>query len=315
MLLSIIIVSYNTKSLTLATIKSVIATTKNSKLLKNNLEIIVVDNDSKDDSVAALKTFKKTTQTPLIILENKENLGFGKANNLGITHAKGKYYLFLNSDTIITGSALENMVSKFATDETLGILSPVLLNLDTTYQPQGGSFPSLTALFFHMSMLDDLPLIGSYFPSTQHTGKSTRISLETLEHQTQPIQVDWVAGTALMIPANIVAQIGAFDPNIFMYGEDIELCMRARNHHYSVALDPSARIIHIQNASSTSENAVRGEYLGYIYIFSKHRSAIACAIAKMILQMGAILRIIVFSTLAPNPEKRELYKTILGNIS
>ncbi len=323
MLLSVIIVSYNTKDLTLETIHSVIETTKGSKLLKNNLEIIVVDNASKDDSVAALKKLKRKIGTPLSIIESNSNLGFGKANNLGLEQAKGEYYLFLNSDTIVQELALDNMVQRFLDDEKavdenlerLGILTPILLNIDSTYQPQGGSFPSLSSLFFHMTMLDDLPIIGKYFPSTQQTGKASRLNLNLLEHYTQLVPLDWVAGTAMMISKKGIESFGGFDPNIFMYAEDIEICMRAKNHHYTVALDPTARIIHIQNASSTSENAVRGEYKGYLYIFSKHFSNLQTTIAKMLLQYGALIRIFVFSMLAPNKEKVAIYKNVLKDLS
>lgn len=323
MLLSVIIVSYNTKDLTLETIKSVEKSTKSSKLLKDNLEIIVIDNNSKDDSIKEIKALKKDFRLPILIIENKKNLGFGNANNQGIEKAKGDYFLFLNSDTIVKKNALDNMVKRFLIDEesneedldNLGILAPVLLNLDLTYQPQGGSFPSLTSLFFHMAMLDDLPVIGKFFPSTQHTGKANRLNLPMLKNRTELINVDWVGGTAMMVSKKAIDAFGAFDPNIFMYAEDTEICMRARNHHFEVALDPKARIMHLQNASSTSENAIRGEYKGYLYIFAKHKSTTQSAIAKIILQYGALLRIFVFSTIAPNKQKVEIYKKVLKDLS
>ncbi len=315
MLLSVIIVSYNTQELTVETIKSVVDSTKNSKLLKNNLEIIVVDNNSSDKSVAHLESLKKEIVIPLLILKNKKNVGFGNANNLGIQEAKGEYYLFLNSDTIVKENALENMVQRFLDNETLGILTPVLLNIDLTYQPQGGSFPTLTALFFHMSMLDDLPGIGKLFPSTQHTGKSNRLNLELLEKYTDLISVDWVGGTAMMISKKAIDTFGPFDQNIFMYGEDTEICMRAKNHNFEIALDPTAQIIHLQNKSSSQENAIRGEYRGYLYIFSKHKSSTQAVLAKILLQYGALARIFVFSFIAPNKEKVAIYKNVLKDLS
>lgn len=323
MLLSVIIVSYNTKDLTIQTIQSVIETTKNSRVLKNKIEVIVVDNDSKDDSVNAIKLFEKKVNFPITIIANKENVGFGKANNQGIKKANGEYYLFLNSDTIIKGKALESMVKRFTQDEKqkdedidrLGIVAPILLNIDQTYQAQGGSFPTLTSLFFHMSMLDDLPILGTLLPSTQHTGKSNRITLDMIKHHKELIPVDWVGGTAMMVSKKMIDTLDAFDPNIFMYAEDTEICMRAKNHHFQVALDPTAKIIHLQSASSTSENAIRGEYKGYLYIFSKHFSSFQTTIAKMILQYGALLRIFVFSTIARNSKKVAIYKNVLKDLS
>lgn len=315
MLLSVIIVSFNTKDLTLETIQSVLNSTHNSKILKNNLEIIVIDNNSKDDSVAALKKIKADTATPITLIENQKNVGFGNANNQGIHEAKGDYFLFLNSDTIVKDNALEIMVQRFIDNENLGILSPVLLNIDHTYQPQGGSMPSLFTLGVHMKMLDDLPLIGKYLPSTQHTGKTTRFNLEMLKHYSKPIPVDWVAGTAMMTSRKLIDTAGPFDQNIFMYGEDTELCIRARNHGFLIAIDPSAKVIHIQTASSTSENAIRGEYQAYLYIFSKHKSTTQASLAKMLLQFGALIRIFVFSILAPNKTKVAIYKKVLSDLS
>lgn len=317
MLLSVIIVSYNTRNLTLETVRSVVNSTKSSQLLKNNVEIIIVDNDSQDDSVKALKQFKKETDLSIIIIENTKNVGFGNANNLGIKKASGKYYLFLNSDTIVQENALERMVQRFLSDEklNLGILTPVLLNIDLTYQPQGGSFPSLTSLFFHMSMLDDLPVIGKLLPSTQHTGKANRLTLSQLEHYTDLIPVDWIGGTAMMISKQAIDTFGPFDQNIFMYGEDTEICMRAKNHNFVVALDPTATIIHLQNASSNQENALRGEFRGLQYIFSKHKSSMQAVLAKILLQYGALIRIFVFSVIAPNKNKALIYRKILTDLS
>lgn len=322
MLLSVIIVSFNTKELTVETVQSVVNSTKNSQLLKNNLEIIVIDNNSKDNSVSAIRALSKELQIPIILIENKQNIGFGNANNLGIKKAKGTYYLFLNSDTIVTENAIEQMLQRFidsendeTTNKKLGIVSPILLNIDRTYQPQGGTTPSLMSLFFHMTMLDDLPLIGSVLPSTQHTGKSNRLSLELLEHYTDLVPVDWVGGTAMMISRKAIDTFGPFDQNIFMYGEDTEICMRAKNHNFIVALDPCAQIIHLQNKSSSSENAIIGEYKGYQYIFSKHTNITQAALAKILLQYGALLRIFVFSFISPDKNKVAVYKRVLKDLS
>ena len=323
MLLSVIIVSYNTKDLTIQTITSVAQSIKNSKLLSNQLEIIVVDNDSKDGSQAAITALAKKISTPVLLIKNTENLGFGVANNIGSTKARGKYYLFLNSDTIVSKNTIENMVKRFienaketdTTKKKLGILAPALLNIDHSYQPQGGSFPTLSALFFQMSMLDDLPIVGRFFPSTQHTGKANQLTLEILDHYTDLIPFDWVGGTAMMVSKEAIDTFGPFDQNIFMYAEDVEICLRANNHHYQVALDPTARIIHLQNASSSSKHAITGEYAGYLYIFSKHHSTFATALARVILQYGALLRIFLFSTIAVNKQKAEIYKAVLHDLS
>ncbi len=324
MLLSIIIVSYNTKDLTIQTLKSTVADINSSKLLKGNTEIYVVDNNSTDDSVKAVKEFKLTTKIPIKVIATGKNLGFAGGNNVAVEKSTGDLILFLNSDTIVKKGALESMVKRFD-NEKLGVLASTLLNPDFTLQAQGGNFPNLLNLFFHMSMMDDLPLIGKLLPSTQHTGKNTKQADhytfdENLSPKSQEfkkdklIKVDWVAGTAMMISRKAIDEFGSLDQNIFMYGEDIELCLRARNHGYEVAIDPTAQIIHLKNQSSTSENAIRGELKGYLYIYSKHQTRTQTEIMKVILQMGVLLRVFVFSVIAPDDYKKQIYKNALGDL-
>lgn len=324
MILSVIIVSYNTKDLTLQTVDSVFDSVSKSKKIAGQTEVIVVDNDSNDNSVSELKTYKEKTKINLTIIQNKNNDGFGVANNIGLTKAQGKYILFLNSDTIVRNNALEKLVQRFETPQedlspednysNLGIIAPVLLNTDLTYQPQGGALPTLFSLSTHMFFLDDLPLIGKYLLSTQQTGKANSLTLEYLDKETKLIPRDWVGGTALFTSQKVLKDIGAFDPNIFMYGEDVELCLRAKHHHYDIGIDPTARIIHLQNASSSSGNAIKGEFLGYKYIFAKHYSSSTAALAKIILQIGALLRIFLFGILLQQKQKAEIYKSVLKDL-
>jgi GT2 family glycosyltransferase len=318
MLLSIIIVSYNTKALTLQTLESVDAAIRTSTRLKRNTEVFVVDNNSSDDSVRAIKTFA-ATHPYVHVLAQKENLGFGKANNLAAAQATGAYLLFLNSDTIVQPNALDELVSAFmahpvaestahlssygSTLDRIGIIASQLLNTDGSIQPQGGNFPTLATLFFHMSMLDDLPLIGPLLPSTQHTGRRTQFGTPS----STLVQKDWVGGTALAIRAETAAEIGLFDPAIFMYGEDIELCLRARHHHWDVAIASTSLITHLGSASSTSENAIIGELRGYLYIWSKHKSIWQYSIAKTLLLFGCLLRALLFGTIIKDTERAAVY--------
>jgi GT2 family glycosyltransferase len=323
MLLSVIIVSYNTSDFTLQTVESVLKTASQSSFFKNKLEVIIVDNNSKDDTISRLKKIKKDASFPIKIIANSKNLGFAKANNLAVKKSAGEYIIFLNSDTIVGENALENMVKRFQSDKKedfgdirkLGILSAALLNSNLTYQPQGGSFPTLTTLFIHMTLLDDLPIIGKLLPSTQHTGKSARIDLDLLEKTDKIIEVDWIAGTAMMAPRQTLEEIGYLDPNIFMYGEDMEICLRANNHHLQVGIEPKAQIIHLQNQSSSSENAIRGEFEGYLYIFSKHKSPTQTSLARIILQIGCVLRILLFGIFVKDRKKAKIYQNLLSSLS
>ena len=326
MILTIIIVSYNTKDLTLQTIETAWKEAQSSPTLAKKTEIIVVDNDSKDGTVAAVRdTF---TSSNIKVIANRHNKGFASANNQGIKIAKGKYIILLNSDTIVQKGGLSTMVETFerfpldektaslATEvnriDRLGILAPTLLNPDGTLQPQGGDLPTLGSLFNHMSFLDDLPLIGKLLPSTQHTGLRQSEQLRYHTNDNRLIKRGWVGGTAMMIRKEVIKEIGLLDDGIFMYGEDTEYCMRAKHHHWDVAIDPQAKITHFGQASSSSANAIKGEFKSYIYNWSKHKPLWQVKIVKAILRMGAFFRVIIFSTIKPDNKRRQIYQELLS---
>lgn len=310
-LLSIIVVSYNTQDLTVQTLRTAIADIRHSRLLHNKTEIYVVDNNSHDDSVAACKAvFKELDFVHGTVIANKDNLGFAKANNQAARLSKGQFVLLLNSDTVTQPGALQTMVQTFLdfpidettaysnqadlVDDRLGMLSPQLLNPDGTLQRQGGDLPSLLSVFAQMSLLDDVPLLGMLLPSTQHTGQHGKYTDQDAQ---ELLPMGWIAGTALMIRRAMADEIGWLDENIFMYGEDMEYCLRAKQHHWDVAIQPKARIIHYGCASSSSENAILGEIKGYLYIWSKHQPLWQMAWLKRIIWFGTKLRWLLYTVL------------------
>lgn len=327
MTLSIIIVSYNTKKLTLQTIDSAWKEAQSNKNLSRKTEIIVVDNDSHDGTPQAIR--KKFGSKNIKVIAKKENLGFAGGNNIGIKKAQGKYVVLLNSDTIVQSGSLSQMVAtfeRFPLDDTtstlssqgdkidrLGILAATLLNPDGTLQPQGGDLPTLWTLFTHMSLFDDLPLIGKFFPSTQHTGFRQSEKLRYHTHDIRLIKRGWIAGTVMMMRREVFDEIGLLDDNIFMYGEDVEFCMRAKHHHWDIAIDPQAKITHFGSASSTSANAVKGEFKSYPYIWSKHKPLWQIPMVKAFLKMGIILRILIF-TLIRDQKRRKIYRDLLTGV-
>ena len=327
--LSIIIVSYNTAALTIQTIESTLeaCAQKNHPL---NAEIIVIDNDSQDTSVIDIERIaKQSKKIPVTLIKNKTNTGFATANNQGMKIAKGKYVLLLNSDTIVSKNALISIVEAFDQNpidnttsdlssyhgklDKLGIQAATLLNPNKTPQPQGGSFPTLFSLFTHMSMLDDLPLIGWLLPSTQHTGKRSEIP-NLLQSSNQLQQKEWVAGTALAIRKVVVERIGMLDEKIFMYGEDIEYCIRAKNHHWDIAENLGSVIIHMGNASGSSKRAIVGELTGYLYIWSKHKPYWQYPLVKAMILFGCHARVLLFGTILGNQIKKEIYQHALEEI-
>lgn len=302
MLLSIIIVSYNTAQITTQAIESVLADITRSDLLSTaNTDIWVVDNNSTDHSVKAIKELAKKTQVAVHLIENKENLGFARANNQAIGKSNGEFVLLLNSDTVVQPQCLNHLISTFKSInaqyrtgphlasnqgklDQLGLLAAQLLNIDGSVQPQGGDQPSLLSLAGQWLFLDDLPFVSSVLPSTQHTGRNQKYS------NTSMVAKGWVAATAVMTHRQMLAEIGDLDQNIFMYGEDVEWSHRAQAHHWDVAIATQAQVTHLGNASSNSNNAIKGEIHGYLYIWQKHFPRQQFFWAKLILLLGTALR-------------------------
>lgn len=294
-----------------------------SERLKKSSEILIVDNHSKDETLKSLQSYKNSSSVPIEIIKNSENVGFARANNQAIKSSKGKYILLLNSDAYVQPHALEKLVMAF--EETkdlstatlssysgkidrLGILSATLVNTDGTYQSQGGSYPTLFSLANHLLFLNTIPIIGSLLPSTQQK--------ETYQYRDEGtlIKKDWVSGAAMMVRRDMINEIGTLDEKIFMYAEDCEFCVRAKDHHWDVALHPRAFVTHIGSASSSSARAIEGELRGYLYIWSKHKPIWQYFFAKGIILLGVVMRIVLFGTMKKE-DKTQMYKTVWKQLS
>lgn len=306
-LLSVIVVSYNTAKLTKQCLESVIAETKSFKLLNKNTEIIVVDNASSDDSVKILN------QLPIILIKNSSNIGFGPANNLAVKKASGEYLLFLNSDTLVKPGSISILLEALRSDQAaidqIKLATATLYNADGSYQHQGGDLPNLPATLSQWLGFDDLPLIGKYFPSMQK-----KLLPNAINQCNNNLTIrGWVGGTALMIRSKDFLTLKGFDPNMFMYGEDMELCFRAYKLGWRSAIATKSNVTHLGSASSSSTNAKIGEAQAMLYIFKKHYPTWQYAIARIIIYLGAYLRQVLFR-LRNDQFNASIYHKLLGKI-
>ena len=146
-------ISYNTKQITLNTLRSIYKHTKNV-----NFEIIIVDHDSKDGSIEALEKFSKT-KANITFLDTRKNPGFGAGNNLGAKKASGEYILFINSDVIFKTNVLKRALFWLRANPKVGVYSCKLLNKDLTVQATGGYFPTFFRVFVWQFFIDDLPIL------------------------------------------------------------------------------------------------------------------------------------------------------------
>ena len=291
--LSIIIISYNTKQTTLETINSIYRHSHDI-----DLEIIVVDNNSKDGSVEAFKKLASKKKNLHLITE-KKNWGFGVANNIGAKKAKGEHLLFLNSDTLINSNVLPYSLSWFTSHPQTGVYACRLENKDKTTQASGGHFPTLCRLFLWQFFLDDLPLfrrlVKSIHPYTKHPLYSQ------LSH------LDWVTGAFMMIPRKVFNQVKGFDKKIFMYVEELEFCYRIKQAGHQVVYDPTHSITHLGGESAGSSFALTNEIKNTIYFFSKHKPKWQLPLVRFAFICGSLLRIIIFGIIGHDQKTRQTY--------
>ena len=201
--LSIIIVSFNVCHL-LDQCLSSIFTTKNDL----NVEVIVVDNASQDETASLVQT--KHSEVDLIA--NIDNLGFAKATNQGLEIAEAEYILLLNPDTIVLPGTLSQLLEFIKDTQDAGAVGPMLLNQDGTLQASCRSFPN----FFNMAAF-------SFFPNAWYPKMRVPIKylLEWWDHS-KLLAVDYVLGAALMIRRNALDHVGPFDEGFFLYGRSEE---------------------------------------------------------------------------------------------
>ncbi len=229
--LSIVIVSYNTKDLLKECIESIY---KNSKDL--SLEIIVVDNNSYDGSVEMIsKNFKD-----VILVKNKENLGFSKANNIGVKKSSGKYVLFLNSDTLVKENTLRYMVKfmdeyKDAGAATCKLKMPNGKIDDASHR----GFPTPWNSFVHFSGLSKI------FPKTKIFGG---YNLSYLDFD-KTHKIDALAGAFMIVRRTAGEQVGWWDEDYFFYGEDIDFCFMLKQKGWEIYYVPQVNILHYKGVT------------------------------------------------------------------
>lgn len=235
--LTIIVVSYGTCEMTLACLDSVVRQTT-----RTTYEIIVVDNASQDgsaDSIAARFPDAK-------VLPQQSNLGFGAACNLAAREARGRCLLLLNPDTIVLDAAIDRLVSFAHRRPLAGIWGGRMLFPDGRLNPMScWRRQSLWNLWCRATGLATLFRGSPLFHSHTYAGWKRDTERE----------VDIVSGGFLMIEKDLWDYLGGFAPEFFVYGEDSDLCIRARALGYKPAITPEATVIH--DSGGTQKNDVR----------------------------------------------------------
>ncbi len=255
MLLSIVIVSWNTEDLLRACLKSIYAQTR-----EVSFEVFVVDNNSPDDSAKMV-----AEEFPEVhLIANRDNRGFAPANNQALERATGKYMMLLNPDTLIVDGAIDKLV-KYAEahqDEPLGVLTCKLLNGDGSLQKSVNKFYSFWRSFienrFVASLAKKLNLKGDWFMSYW-------------DHNSLR-EIDWAFGAVMLFSKKMMDEIGMLDDRFFIYAEEVDFYMRAKKAGYKSYFLPEIEIIHYGESSSRQRRSAMfiQNYKSFYLFLRKH---------------------------------------------
>lgn len=261
---SVIIVNYRSAKMVAECVESIVEKTRGI-----DYEIIIVDNDSRDNSEIFLKN---TLGDKATLISAGKNLGFGKANNLGAEYAKGKYLFLLNPDTLLVNNAIKILYDYIKTHPETGVVGGNL------YSPDMKAVPSYCMQF------DDLDterkkaswraiLIGKISQKAV-AGKKKRRFEEEFNYSEDIKKVAYIFGADMMMPRKLFENLGGFDPDFFMYAEEQELSWRITAQGYDVISIPQAQIIHLEGATvkkqdEFSERQFRMRMNGTLTYFKK----------------------------------------------
>lgn len=280
---SILIVSYNTRELTLAAIGSARAETTVAH------EIIVIDNASSDGSAAAIAAHPAGVR--LVALD--ENIGFARANNLAASHARGRYLLLLNPDTVTRDRAIDRLLEFARAEPAAGIWGGRTVFADGSPNPSSAwGRMTLWNLFCRASVLTGLFPRSALFNGEAIAGWAR----DTVRH------VDIVSGCFLLATREVWDRLGGFDPLFFMYGEEADLCLRARAMGARPMATPDAVIVHLGGASETARTGKMVKLLAAkISLIDRHMPAATRPLGRLLLRAWPLGRWLALAAAAKLP--------------
>lgn len=239
--LCVVVVNYCTPALVIDCLETLLP-----QVRELGARVALVDNASRDDSVSRLKKWirDKGADKSVKLIESPDNGGFAAGNNIGIQNCEAKFYLLLNSDTLVREGALARLMEAMSSDAGIGLVSPRLEWPDG--EPQESCFR------YHRPISE---LIGS-----AGTGFVTRL----LTRYEVPVRVsdersfpEWTSFACVMIRREVLDRVGLLDAGFFMYFEDVEFCFRARKDGWRILNEPAAHVVHLRGGSSPVKSRAR----------------------------------------------------------
>lgn len=252
--ISIIIINWNTRRLLDDCLASIFREIKDVPF-----KVFVVDNASSDGSAEMVK--EKYPDVRLI--ENKENRGFAAAVNLALREAQGEYILILNPDTVIKNGAINKALDILSKRPEVGILGPKTYNKDGTVQKTVRRDPTLAAVFFIATKLQRI------FPTVRAL-KNYYYQDFDYSHETYVPQVQ---GSFMLVRRELFEKLGNFDEKFFLWFEEVDFCLRARNAEWKILYSPVPEIIHYGGESFAQVGTIKKQIMFFrsmCRLFKKH---------------------------------------------
>jgi N-acetylglucosaminyl-diphospho-decaprenol L-rhamnosyltransferase len=215
----------------------------------HEVELVVVDNASRDDSVGIARSLGAK------VVENPRNLGYPEAVNGGVAETAAPWLLVANPDTLLAPGSVARLIETAEAEPRIGCIGPRLRNLDGSDYPTGRRFPSLLIGAVHA-------LLAPVWPDNPAT---RRYHLANID-RTVPAKVDWVSGACMLLRRSAFDEVGGFDPAYFMYFEDMDLCLRLARAGWKVVLEPRATVDHVVGGSTRTAP--------YRKVINHHRSTL-----------------------------------------
>lgn len=282
--LSIILVNYNTTEDMIECIKSILRSE-----IKMSYEIIVVDNDSKNQETVVSQI--KSAFPGIKLIANKKNVGFAAANNIGIKYAQGKVLLFLNPDIIVDKKAIVRLYNFLKNHPEAGLVGPLTIDSNGKVDYYcGRAFPNLINEILHHSGLS------KSFPKNRFLGQGL---MTYWDHKTTK-EVEAIQGSAMMARMDDILKIGGMDESFFLFCEDTDWCYRFRKIGKKNYLCADALVVHKRHASARGkENLIYTIGITSIYKFIlKHYGRLSAIIYRIIIFCIYLVKLIfcIFSS-------------------
>jgi N-acetylglucosaminyl-diphospho-decaprenol L-rhamnosyltransferase len=282
--LSIIVVNWNSLAYVRECLRSIDSTVANL-----SYEVVVVDNGSSVDEASTLRSEFPSVKC----LRSEENLGFARANNWAVDHAKGEYLLFLNPDTKVLGSAILTMFRELRAAPNASAIGCKLLNSDGSVQTSCiQRFPTI------FNQVLDIEALRRRFPRWELWGTAALFDL-----QSSAVDVEVISGACIMVSRWAFEKAGRFNTRYFMYAEDVDLCYQLRKLGRRVVYTGNAQVIHHGGGASQWQKGrawVAVMQRQAILSFCRHtRGWLYAAAYRCAMAMNAAIRLLLFALMRP----------------